>query len=54
MTPPWWRRGWSVLDRMLAQLIWLHPATAAFFGSVAVEQAEAEVLVEVVSAPLAA
>ena len=50
MTAPWWRRGWSMLDRGLAELIWLHPAAAAFFSGVAVE----EVVEEVMSAPRAA
>lgn len=54
MAAPWWRPGWSVLDRVLAELIWLHPAAAAFFRSVAVEEAAGEVVEEVVSAPLAA
>lgn len=32
-----WRRASLVLERMLAALIWLHPATAAFFRSPAEE-----------------
>ena len=42
MTAPWWRRGWSMLDRGLAELIWLHPAAAACFSSVAVEEVMSE------------
>ena len=53
-TAAWWRRGWSVLDRLMAEVIWLHPTTAAFFRVVAVEEGAEEVLEEVVSAPLAA
>lgn len=54
MTAPWWRRGWSVLDRVMAEVIWLDPTTAAFFRVVAVEEGAEEVLEEVASAPLAA
>lgn len=50
MTAPWWRVS-SVVDRVLAELIWLHPTTAAFFRSVAAEDAVEEVVEEVVSAP---
>jgi hypothetical protein len=58
MTAPWWRRWWCVLNRLLKELICLHPAAAAFFRNVAVEDAAeevvGEVVGEVVSAPRAA
>jgi len=38
MNDPWWRRAWSVLDRLLAELIWLHPASAAVFRSSAADE----------------
>lgn len=34
-----WRRAWPVLQGMLAELIWLHPATAAFFRTSVAERA---------------
>jgi len=43
-----------VLDRVMAEVIWLDPTTAAFFRVVAVEEGAEEVLEEVASAPLAA
>ena len=34
-----WRRGWPLLERLLAELVWLHPANAATFGRSAAEDA---------------
>ena len=56
-TAPSWRRGWSMLDRVLAELIWLNPASAVVFrsfSSVAVEEADEDASEDVASAPRAA
>ena len=43
MSTAWWRLGWPLLERLLAELIWLHPANAAIFGRTAVDDATGEV-----------
>ena len=43
MSTAWWRRGWRLLERSLAELVWLHPANAAIFGRSAAEDATEEV-----------
>ena len=54
MTAPWWRHGWSMLDRVLAELIWLNPASTVLFRSFAVEEAAEDDAEDVVSEARAA
>lgn len=53
-TAPSWRRGWSMLDRVLAELIWLNPASAVVFRSFVAEEADEDASEDVASAPRAA
>jgi hypothetical protein len=54
MTAPWWRHGWSMLDRLLAELVSLKPASAVLFRSLAAEEVAQDAAEDVVSAPRAA
>lgn len=54
MTAPWWRRGWAVLDRLLAELIWLNPASAVSFRRFAAEEAAEDAAEDVAYAARAA
>lgn len=54
MNAPRWRRGCSMLDRVLAELIWLNPASAVVFRSFAAEEVAEDAAEDVVSAPRAA
>ena len=54
ITAPWWRRGWSMLDRVLAELVLLNPASAMLFRSFAAEEVAKDPAEDVVSMPRAA
>lgn len=54
MKTDWRRRGWLRLDLVLAELIWLHPATAALFRSSATGTAGEDGPEAVVPVPRAA
>ena len=45
---------WSMLDRVLAELIWLNPASAVVFRSFVAEEADEDASEDVASAPRAA
>jgi hypothetical protein len=48
------RRVWSMLDRVLAELIWLNPASTVLFRSFAAEEAAEDDAEDVVSEARAA
>jgi len=54
MAVPGWRRVRSMLDRVLAELIWLNPASKVLFRSFAAEEAAEDGAEDVVLAPRAA
>lgn len=54
MTTPWSRYAWSMLDRVLAELVSLNPACAVLFRSVGTEEVAEGAAEDVASAPRAA